>query len=193
MKKILLTMMLMLAGMVTWAQNWTAPSANDYQSSTPVYVQLNVNGVEQLKAEVAAFIDDDCRAVSYGAETVFNNSQYHLLRVWGDPTKDANKTIKFKVAWEGLVFTFTKTVIWTGETHSEIPVVLNVDMPTGVSITNPLNIEVKLSGTYDLTNDISYTYNDPSSAASYTPLGESTIETVLTYEWDFANSSKKIS
>lgn len=179
----------MLAGMVTWAQNWTAPSANDYQSSTPVYVQLNVNGVEQLKAEVAAFIDDDCRAVSYGAETVFNNSQYHLLRVWGDPTKDANKTIKFKVAWEGLVFTFTKTVIWTGETHSEIPVVLNVDMPTGVSITNPLNIEVKLSGTYDLTNDISYTYNDPSSAASYTPLGESTIETVLTYEWDFANSS----
>ena len=181
--------MLMLAGMVTWAQNWTAPTANDYQSSTPVYVQLNVNGVEQLKAEVAAFIDDDCRAVSYGAETVINNSQYHLLRVWGDPTKDANKTIKFKVAWEGLVFTFTKTVIWTGETHSEIPVVLNVDMPTGVSITNPLNIEVKLSGTYDLTNDISYTYNDPSSAASYTPLGESTIETVLTYEWDFANSS----
>jgi len=179
----------MLAGMVTWAQNWTAPTANDYQSSTPVYVQLNVNGVEQLKAEVAAFIDDDCRAVSYGAETVINNSQYHLLRVWGDPTKDANKTIKFKVAWEGLVFTFTKTVIWTGETHSEIPVVLNVDMPTGVSITNPLNIEVKLSGTYDLTNDISYTYNDPSSAASYTPLGESTIETVLTYEWDFANSS----
>lgn len=179
----------MLAGMVTWAQNWVAPTANDYESSTPVYVQLNVNGAEQLKAEIAAFIDDDCRAVSYGAETVIGNSQYHLLRVWGDPTEDASKTIKFKVAWEGLVFTFTKTVIWTGETHSEIPVVLNVDMPTGVSITNPLNIEVKLSGTYDLTNDISYTYNDPSSAASYTPLGESTIETVLTYEWDFANSS----
>lgn len=189
MKKILLTTMLMLAGIAAWAQNWTAPSANDYESSTPVYVQLNVNGAEQLKAEIAAFIDGDCRAVSYGAETVIGNSQYHLLRVWGDPTKDANKTIKFKVAWEGLVFTFTKTVIWTGETHSEIPVVLNVDMPTGVSITNPLNIEVKLSGTYDLTNDISYTYNDPSSAASYTPLGESTIETVLTYEWDFANSS----
>lgn len=189
MKKILLTMMLMLAGMVTWAQNWTAPTENEFYGETPVYVQLNVNGAEQLKAEIAAFIDGDCRAVAYGAETEINNSQYYQLRVWGDPTKDANKTIKFKVAWEGLVFTFTKTVIWTGETHSEIPVVLNVDMPTGVSITNPLNIEVKLSGTYDLTNDISYTYNDPSSAASYTPLGESTIETVLTYEWDFANSS----
>lgn len=189
MKKILLTMMLMLAGMVTWAQNWTAPSENDYQHSTPVYVQVNVNGEEQLKAQVAAFIDDDCRAVSYGAETVIDNSQYHLLRVWGDPTEDANKTIKFKVAWEGLVFTFTKTVIWTGETHSEIPVVLNVDMPTGVSITNPLTLEMKLPGTYDLANNISFTYNDPSGAASYTPLGESTIETELVYEWDFANSS----
>lgn len=189
MKKILLTMMLMLAGMVTWAQNWTAPSENDYQHSTPVYVQVNVNGEEQMKAQVAAFIDDDCRAVSYGAETVIDNSQYHLLRVWGDPTEDANKTIKFKVAWEGLVFTFTKTVIWTGETHSEIPVVLNVDMPTGVSITNPLTLEMKLPGTYDLANNISFTYNDPSGAASYTPLGESTIETELVYEWDFANSS----
>ena len=47
MKKILLTMMLMLAGIAAWAQNWTAPSANDYESSTPVYVQLNVNGAEQ--------------------------------------------------------------------------------------------------------------------------------------------------
>lgn len=189
MKKILLTMMLMLAGMVTWAQNWTAPSENDYQHSTPVYVQLNVNGAEQLKAEIAAFIDDDCRAVSYGAETVIDNSQYHLLRVWGDPTEDANKTIKFKVAWEGLVFSFKKTIPWTGETHSEIPVVLNVDMPTGVSITNPLTLEMKLPGTYDLANNISFTYNDPSGAASYTPLGESTIETELVYEWDFANSS----
>ena len=189
MKKILLTTMLMLAGIAAWAQNWTAPSPNDYESSTPVYVQLNVNGAEQLKAEIAAFIDGDCRAVSYGAETVIGNSQYHLLRVWGDPTKDANKTIKFKVAWEGLVFTFTKTVIWTGETHSEIPVVLNVDMPTGVSITNPLTLEMKLPGTYDLANNISFTYNDPSGAASYTPLGESTIETELVYEWDFANSS----
>lgn len=179
----------MLAGMATWAQDWTAPSENDFESSTPVYVQVNVNGVEQMKVQVAAFIDDDCRAVSYGAETQVGNSQYHLLRVWGDPSADYNKTITFKVAWEGLVFNFTKTVKWTGDTHSEIPVVLNVDMPTGVSITNPLTLEMKLPGTYDLTNNISFTYNDPSGAASYTPLDESTIETELVYEWDFANSS----
>lgn len=192
MKKILLTTMLMLAGIAAWAQNWTAPSANDYESSTPVYVQLNVNGAEQLKAEIAAFIDGDCRAVAYGAETVINNSQYYQLRVWGNPSDDYNKTITFKAVWEGLVFSFKKTIPWTGETHTEIPVVLNVDMPTGVVITNPLEIKTKLPGTYDLNNDITFSYEGrdvDGSTIDYTPLNESTIETPLTYEWDFANSS----
>ena len=192
MKKLLLTVMLMLLGMATWAQDWTAPSENDFESSTPVYVQVNVNGVEQMKVQVAAFIEDDCRAVSYGAETEVGNSQYHLLRVWGDPSADYNKTITFKVAWEGLVFNFRKTVAWTGETHKEIPVVLNVDLPTGVSITNPLNLEMKLPGKYDLNNDIKLLYEGrdfDGSVIDYTPLNESTIETELAYEWDFANSS----
>ena len=77
MRKILWMAVLMLVGMSAWAQGWTGPSANDYQSSTPVYVQVNVNGAEQLKVEVAAFIGDDCRAVSVGAETQIGNSQYH--------------------------------------------------------------------------------------------------------------------
>lgn len=192
MKKLLLTAMLMLLGMATWAQDWTAPSENDFESSTPVYVQVNVNGVEQMKVQVAAFIDDDCRAVSYGAETQVGNSQYHLLRVWGDPSADYNKTVTFKVAWEGLVFSFRKTVAWTGETHKEIPVVLNVDLPTGVILANPLEIVTKLPGTYDLSNDIKFSYEGrdfDGSTIDYTPLKESTIETQLTYEWDFANSS----
>ena len=192
MKRILFSIVLMLVGMSAWAQNWEAPSENYYLGSTPVYVKVNVNGTEQLKAEVAAFIGDDCRAVSVGAETVIDNSQYHLLRVWGDPTADRNKEITFKVAWEGLVFGFKKTVTWTGETHTEIPVVLNVDMPTGVSLPNPLNIEVKLPGTYDLNNDIKLLYkgrNVDGSTIDYTPLNKSTIETELTYEWDFSNSS----
>ena len=189
MKKTLLTMMLMLVGMSAWAQDWTPPSENDYQSSTPVYVQVNVNGVEQLKAEVAAFIGDDCRAVSPSAETLVGDNQYHLLRVWGDPTADLNKPITFKVAWGGVVVKFNKTIPFTGETYSGIPVVLNADIPTGIAITNPLNLEKKLPFTYDLTDDVKFTYYDPSGANSYTPLGESTIETPLTYEWDFANSS----
>ena len=189
MKKTLLTMMLMLVGMSAWAQDWTPPSENDYQSSTPVYVQVNVNGVEQLKAEVAAFIGDDCRAVSPSAETLVGDNQYHLLRVWGDPTADLNKPITFKVAWGGVVVKFNKTIPFTGETYSGIPVVLNADIPTGIAITNPLNLEKKLPFTHDLTDDVKFTYYDPSGANSYTPLGESTIETPLTYEWDFANSS----
>ncbi|MBO5823432.1 MAG: hypothetical protein J6Q93_00565, partial [Prevotella sp.] len=176
MRKTLLTIMLMLVGMTTWAQNWSAPTANDYQASTPVYVQVNINGQEQLKVEVAAFIDGDCRAVAYGAEAVVGDSQYFSLRVWGDPKTDDQKDITFKVAWEGLVFNFTKTVAWTGETHSEIPVVLNVDMPTGVSITNPLNLEMKLPAKYDLNNDIKFLYEGrdfDGSVIDYTPLGES--------------------
>ena len=147
---------------------------------------MNVNGAEQLKAEVAAFIDDDCRAVSVGAETQIGNSQYHLLRVWGDPTDDLDKEITFKVAWGGLVFGFKKTVTWRGETHAEIPVVLNVDMPKGIYITNPLEINQKLNTTYDLKlkPEISFSYADESSSEEYSPLGESTIETELTYTWN---------
>lgn len=179
----------MLVGMTAWAQDWTAPTENEYETSTPVYVQVNVNGMEQLKIEVAAFIDEECRAVSVGAETLIGDNQYHRLRVWGDPTADLNKPITFKVAWGGVVVAFNKTIPFTGETYSEIPVVLNVDMPTGISITNPLNLEQKLSFTHDLTNDVEFTYRDASGADTYIPLGESTIETPLTYEWDFANSS----
>ena len=179
----------MLVGMSVWAQDWTAPSENEYQSSTPVYVQVNINGEAQLKAQVAAFIGDECRAVAYAAETTIGNSQYYSLRVWGDPSADIDKTITFKVAWNGLVFNMEKTVTWTGETHTEIPVVLNVDMPTGVYITNPLRIETKLLGTYDLSDDFSLTYSDGASSEEYYPLGESTIETELTYVWNYANSA----
>ena len=193
MKKTLLTMMLMLLGMSAWAQTWTAPTENEYQSSTPVYVQVNVNGVEQLKVEVAAFIGDECRAVSDAARTLVGGNQYHQLRVYGDPTEDLNKTITFKVAWGGVVVKFNKAIPFTGETYSGIPVVLNADIPTGIAITNPLNLEQKLPFTYDLTDDIEFTYYDPSGANSYTPLGESTIETPLTYEWDFSNSSSSCS
>lgn len=189
MRKVLWMAVLMLVGMSAWAQGWTGPSANDYQSSTPVYVQVNVNGAEQLKAEVAAFIGDDCRAVSVGAETQIGNSQYHLLRVWGNPDDDLDKEITFKVAWEGLVFGFKKTVTWTGDTHTEIPVVLNVDKPTGIYITNPLVIEQKLNTTYDLTPEISFSYVDENSGEAFPTYGESTIETELTYEWEFSNSS----
>lgn len=188
MKKLLLFLLLLLTGVTTWAQDWEAPSENDYPNSTPVYVQVNVNGEEQLKAQTAAFIDGECRAVSNAAHTIVGDHQFHLLRVRGGDD-DLSKTITFKVYWNGVVFNMTKTITFTGETYdAELPLVLNVDMPTGVSITNPLNIEMKLPGTYDLTNDVQLVYAT-ASGATYTPLGESEFESELIYEWDFANSS----
>lgn len=193
MKKSLLSLCMMLLTVASWAQNWTAPTENDYPHSTPVYVQVKVNGEEMLKGvEVAAFIDDECRASSQSAEAQVGDLLCYQLRVWGDTDADLNKTITFKVNYNGLVFKMKKTITFTGETYSEIPLVLNIDLPTGVSMPDPLELEAKLPFSYDLTNDIEFQYEgyDASGAlVPYTPLGESEIETELTYSWDFANSS----
>lgn len=193
MKKSLLSLCMMLLTVASWAQNWTAPTENDYPHSTPVYVQVKVNGEEMLKGvEVAAFIDDECRASSQFAEAQVGDLLCYQLRVWGDTDADLNKTITFKVSYDGLVFKMKKTITFTGETYSEIPLVLNIDRPNGVSLPNPLKLEAKLPFSYDLTNDIEFQYEgyDASGAlVPYTPLGESEIETELTYSWDFANSS----
>ena len=194
MKKSLLSLCLMVLAIASWARNWTAPTENDFPHSTPVYVQVKVNGEEILKGvEVAAFIDDECRAslVSPNAQ-ISSNLLCYQLRVWGDMDADLNKTITFKVSYNGLVFKMKKTITFTGETHSEIPLVLNIDLPTGVSMPDPLALEAKLPFSYDLTNDIEFQYeaHDMTGApVAYTPLGESEIETELTYKWDFANSS----
>lgn len=194
MKKSLLSLCMMLLTVASWAQNWTAPTENDYPHSTPVYVQVKVNGEEMLKGvEVAAFIDDECRASLQSPNAqVSDDLLCYQLRVWGDTDTDLNKTITFKVYYNGLVFKMKKTITFTGETYSEIPLVLNIDCPTGVSLPDPLELEEKLPFSYDLTNDIEFLYEgrDASGATvSYTPLGESEIETELTYSWDFSNSS----
>lgn len=193
MKKSLLSLCMMLLTVASWAQNWTAPTENDYPHSTPVYVQVKVNGTEMLKGvEVAAFIDDECRASLQSPNAqVSDDLLCYQLRVWGDTDADLNKTITFKVNCNGLVFKMKKTITFTGETYSEIPLVLNIDLPTGVSLPDPLELEAKLPFSYDLTNDIEFLYDKDAFGASvsYTPLGESEIETELTYSWDFANSS----
>ncbi len=193
MKKSLLSLCMMLLTVASWAQNWTAPTENDYPHSTPVYVQVKVNGEEMLKGvEVAAFIDDECRASSQFAEAQVGDLLCYQLRVWGDTDADLNKTITFKVNYNGLVFKMKKTITFTGETYSEIPLVLNIDLPNGVSLPNPLKLEAKLPFSYDLTNDIEFQYEGKDASGApvpYTPLGESEIETELTYSWDFANSS----
>ena len=196
MKKFLLSAMLLLLGTGSWAQNWVAPSETDYPSENPVYVRVNINGTPQLQATVAAFIDNSCRAVAESSNITIGNEGMYALRVMGDNATDLNKDITFKVSYAGIVYVMTKTIPFTGETYGEIPLELNVDCPTGIALTDPLNIEAKLPYNYDLSNDISFVYEtmDASGApVSYTPLGQSTIETALTYEWDFANSASYLS
>ena len=68
-----------------------------------------------------------------------------------------------------------KTITFTGETYSEVPLVLNIDLPTGVSLPNPLELEAKLPFSYDLTNDIEFLYEGKDASGAtvpYTPLGE---------------------
>lgn len=194
MKKSLLSLCMMLLTVASWAQNWTAPTENDYPHSTPVYVQVKVNGEEILKGvEVAAFIDDECRASLQSPNAqVSDDLLCYQLRVWGDTDTDLNKTITFKVYYNGLVFKMKNTITFTGETYSEIPMVLNIDLPTGVSLPDPLVLEAMLPFSYDLTNDIEFQYEGKDASGAtvpYTPLGESEIETELAYSWDFSNSS----
>lgn len=186
MKKLLFTMFALLSVMAINAQNWTGPSGNDYQTSTPIYLQVKVNGVVATSndgLEVAAFINEECRAVT---RTVDDSNNLYTLRVWGNPD-EVGQTITFKVFDHlyGLLYSFSKTVLFTGETVAEVPYELNIDRPTGVSITNPISITTKFPAEIDLNQYLQFDYVGfiGGDLVDYEPLGESTIETTLSYSW----------
>ena len=187
MKKLLFTMFALLSVMAINAQNWTGPSGNDYPTSTPIYLQVKVNGVVATSndgLEVAAFINGECRAVTFTYDA--NASNLLTLRVWGDPD-EVGQTITFKVFDHlyGLLYSFSKTVQFTGETVAEVPYELNIDRPTGVSITNPISITTKFPAEIDLNQYLQFDYVGfiGGDLVDYEPLGESTIETTLSYSW----------
>ena len=187
MKKLLFTMFALLSVMAINAQNWTGPSENDYPTSTPILLQVKVNGVVATSndaLEVAAFINGECRAVTFTYDA--NASNLLTLRVWGDPD-EVGQTITFKVFDHlyGLLYSFSKTVQFTGETVAEVPYVLNIDRPTGVSITNPISITTKFPAEIDLNQYLQFDYVGfiGGDLVDYEPLGESTIETTLSYSW----------
>ena len=180
-------MFALLSVMAINAQNWTGPSGNDYQTSTPIYLQVKVNGVVATSndgLEVAAFINGECRAVTFTYDA--NASNLLTLRVWGNPD-EVGQTITFKVFDHlyGLLYSFSKTVQFTGETVAEVPYELNIDRPTGVSITNPISITTKFPAEIDLNQYLQFDYVGfiGGDLVDYEPLGESTIETTLSYSW----------
>ena len=187
MKRFLFSMLALLSVMAINAQNWTEPSGNDFLTSTPIYVHVKVNGVvanANNGLEVAAFMNGECRAVS-GRPDDSNN--LFTLRVWGNPD-EVGDAITFKVFDHryGLLFSFNNEVLFTGETVEEVPFVLNIDEPTGVELISPIQILTKFPAEIDLSEYITLTYDGHDAfgeAIDYEPLGESTLETELTYVW----------
>ena len=67
-----------------------------------------------------------------------------------------------------------------------MPFVLNIDEPTGVRLTSPIQILAKFPAEKDLSEYITLTYDGHDgfgNAIDYEPLGQSTLETELTYVW----------
>lgn len=177
-------MLALLSALTINAAKWTAPSASDFLTSTPIYVQVKVNGQTSTNIEVAAFINGECRAsVNYFDRT----TNLYTLRVWGNPN-EFGSTITFKAydSASDFEFSFTKTAEFTGETNSEVPFVLNIDEPSGVELISPIQILTKFPAEIDLSEYITLTYDGHDAyghAIDYEPLGESTLETELTYVW----------
>ena len=172
MKKNFILLMLMTAISGMAANHWTAPSEYDYPTSTMLHLQLSIEGAPtSATAEVAAFIDGQCRATS----TAPGTQGYYTLRVWGKDT-DAGKPITVKAFYGKLEYVFTATYSFSGETITPVPVVLSLNPLTGISLDNPINIVKEPPfADYDLTPHITLLYAGTSTDA--------TLGSELTYAW----------
>lgn len=98
MKKQLLTMLLLLVGMASLAQNgWSDPSGN-YQEQTVVYVTVDCGEYDiysgVTEPQVAAFIGDEIRALATSYQ-MLGNYKVYTLRVGGE-SADNGSVIDFK-------------------------------------------------------------------------------------------------
>lgn len=99
MKKQLLTMLLLLVGMTSLAQNgWSDPSGN-YQEQTVVYVTVDCGDYDiysgVTEPQVAAFIGDEIRALATSYQ-MLGNYKVYALRVGGE-SADNGSAVEFKL------------------------------------------------------------------------------------------------
>lgn len=188
MKKLLLSFVMLTSTIVAWANRWDAPNTYDFKDRMVVYLQLKVNGTISTpndQVELAAFLNGECRGDVDGMSA---GSGFYALQVYG-ATEENGADVSFKVLYNGLAYYFKQTIPFAFQTtYESVPLTLNLDAITGVSITNPLEITQKVGTTYDLSNDITFTYSKNDGTA-YTCLGESALDEELFYEWDFAYSA----
>lgn len=190
MKRLLTTLLVLLATASLWAQHWTAKTTKDLPNETPVYVRVMVNG--QLgqgffngdSIRLGAFIGEECRAYANEPRRIYdlhqNVDEIFSLRVVGDLSSENNKPITFKTYVDGIEYKFTKTVNFTGETTGSIssPIVLNLDAVQNVTMTESIEVKQAASAfpyTFDVTPYLVYEYYNALNGPLYTPKGESQI------------------
>lgn len=189
MRRFLYLFAFLLMSTLANATLWTGPSNDEYPGSTPLYLQFKVNGelltwndqgfkLYSHPFAVAAFIGDECRAVT---QRVGANDRY-TVRVWGDPAADQGKTITVKVLYGGLVFKFNKTFTFDGESHTDV---LQFDYPTAVEVSTA-DIVANMPTTYDMADHISFVYGKLDGTPNQAPSNGATIED-LNYSWELGN------
>ena len=210
MKKILVTLMLLLPFMGIMAQDtrWTAATSTDYDGETVLYLQVvDANHNDMWLSEpyqIAAFIDGECRAEATqyysendptGAPTNFDK-QFFRLRVEGSRSGDKNKTITVKFynyMGDQFVYKFANTFTFDEETHGspsapEQVVLLPVKMREGIyvgGLNEEGNLMISLNQTIDLKERISLLYGtdgmESTPTNTYSPVD--TDETPIEYEF----------
>jgi len=159
MKKFLLSFVaLMLSVAASMAAHWTPPT-DGYQSSSPVYIQLFINGQTTSEAvEIAAFIGDECRGIASAARATKTGVYLRTLNVKGND-EDLNKTITFKAYYGNREYTFTRTATFTGETTQPIPFDLElITANTITALSLPKSFIIDLEDEIDLLPELSITY-----------------------------------
>ena len=196
MKRLLFTMMLIVAALAIWAQRWTPVNANSYSSEAIVYVQVTISGrvaTANNPLEVSAFMDDKCRAQSTSIYTPATNTgprNCYCLRIPGNPQEDANKAITFKVFYNGLVYIFSETKKWTDtETIQPVPVVLNLEPLTNVQIDpsagSPITIE--MDETKNMASLMTLLYGNGKTESEVTDSSIDSEETEIFFSWNAGN------
>ncbi len=194
MKRILTFLFVTLMSIGAWAQHWTGPSDSEYITSTPVYVQVKVDGKMYLGSsqnlEIAAFIGDECRGVGQMDAT----KGYFVVRVYGNDgsdgtTNDLGKSITFKAYCDGVEYQFTKTATFDGEQQYP-PIDLNLDLVGGAKL--PESKEYTSSSfpyAINLGSEAAVKYVDVEGNEVTTLKGESQVLTQFSFSWESLSSN----
>ncbi|MBQ8127027.1 MAG: hypothetical protein IJ176_01355 [Prevotella sp.] len=104
--KRLLTLCLLLVSLIgARAQSWWgAPDAHQFNDETVVFATLQLNnhavGADNGDYDVAAFIGDECRAVTWEAVRGEQGQTVFVLRVYGDRDADHGRPVRFEIRYK---------------------------------------------------------------------------------------------